>query len=106
MVVPLPCVGKGHRITVLARPGLRDPNNTSMDDAIKAVVTTLDVMQDEDETLGILGFQLVLDASGLSLAHTAQITPTIMKKFSTILQVFCFYLHSCQQVISLRLLQI
>lgn len=87
MVMPLPRVGKGQRITVLARPGLRDPNTTSMDEAMRAVLMTLDVLQDEDESLGILGFQLLLDANGLTFSHAAQITPLIIKKFSTILQV-------------------
>lgn len=87
MVMPLPRSGKDQRITVLARPGLRDPNTTSMDDVVKAVLMTLDVMQDQDETLGILGFQLCLDASGLTFSHAAQMTPPVMKKFATILQV-------------------
>lgn len=87
MVMPLPRSGKDHRITVLARPGLRDPSTTSMDDMMKAVLMTLDLMQEEDETLGILGFQLCLDASGLTFNHAAQMTPPILKKFSTILQV-------------------
>lgn len=86
MVLPLPRV-KDQLVTVLARPGLRDPNTTTMDDAMRVILMTLEVIQDQDETTGILGFQLVLDATGISFAHAAQITPSIMKKFSIILQV-------------------
>lgn len=88
MVLPLPRA-EDQRVTVLARPGLRDPSTSSMDEMVKVITMTLEVMQDQDETLGILGFQLLLDASNLTFAHATQMTPPIMKKFATILQVLC-----------------
>lgn len=87
MVLPLPRIGEDQRLTVLARPGLRDPSTTSMDDMMKVVLLTLDLIQEEEETLGIVGFQLLLDAGEMTFAHASQMTPPLMKKFSTLLQV-------------------
>ncbi|MPC26285.1 Alpha-tocopherol transfer protein-like [Portunus trituberculatus] len=86
LVMPLPRSAKDQSITLLARPGLRNPNTTSMDDMMKAVLVTLDLIQEEEESLGIVGFQMLLDAGEMTLAHASQITPPLMKKFATLIQ--------------------
>ncbi|KAK8375030.1 hypothetical protein O3P69_017775 [Scylla paramamosain] len=86
LVMPLPRSVEDQSITVLARPGLRNPNTTSMDDMMKAVLVTLDLLQQEEESLGIVGFQMLLDAGEMTLAHASQITPPLIKKFATLIQ--------------------
>ncbi|KAG0725935.1 Retinol-binding protein pinta [Chionoecetes opilio] len=86
LVMPLPCIEGNHRFTVLARPGLRDTDTSSMDEMIKVVLLLLDLMLEEEETLGILGFQLLVDAGNMTFAHAAQMTPPMMKKILTLIQ--------------------
>lgn len=87
MVLPLPRVNEGHRRVVLGRPGIRDPTSTSMDDMARNVLLTLDLLLEEDETIGVSGMELVLDAKELTFQHAAQMTPLSMKKMATLIQV-------------------
>lgn len=79
----------GARI-IFGRPGIRDPNTTTMDHMLRTLYVMLDVVNAETECLSVQGVNVVIDATNLSFAHTAQMTPSVMKKASTIFQVFHF----------------
>ncbi|XP_071526876.1 alpha-tocopherol transfer protein-like isoform X11 [Panulirus ornatus] len=86
MALPLPRVNEGHRRVVLGRPGIRDPTSTSMDDLAQNVLITLDLLLEEDETIGVTGMELVLDTKELTFQHATQMTPVAIKKMSTLFQ--------------------
>ncbi|XP_071526878.1 alpha-tocopherol transfer protein-like isoform X13 [Panulirus ornatus] len=71
---------------VLARPALRDPNTTDMNDATQAILLMVDVLLAEDESVAITGVELVMDAGAMTFQHAAQLNPTIIKKASIIMQ--------------------
>lgn len=85
--MPLPRVSQEQRRYILARPGLRDPATTTVDDMARGVLLIMDLLHEEDQALGITGAELVADMNGLSFAHAAQMTPPMIKKMSTIMQV-------------------
>ncbi|XP_042230145.1 alpha-tocopherol transfer protein-like isoform X5 [Homarus americanus] len=76
---------RGARV-VLARPTLRDPNTTDMNDSAWAILLMMEVLLAEDETVAITGVEMILDGSSMTLQHTAQMNLTILKKASTIMQ--------------------
>lgn len=87
MVLPLPRRKSDERRIILARPGLRNPSTTDMHDMARVMLTTIDILLDEDELIGIMGVELVLDAGTMTMAHAAQMTPPLIKRISTIVQV-------------------
>ncbi|KAG7164347.1 Clavesin-1-like [Homarus americanus] len=87
LVMPLPPVSESQRRVMLARPGHRDPTTTSMDDVARTILLTLDLLLEEDETIGVTGMLVVMDTGEITFQHAAQMTPTIMKKMATLIQV-------------------
>lgn len=77
---------RGTRV-VLARPALRDPSTTDMNDATQAMLLMVDVLLAEDEGVAITGVELVMDAGAMTFQHAAQMNPVVIKKASTIMQV-------------------
>ncbi|KAK3865838.1 hypothetical protein Pcinc_028582 [Petrolisthes cinctipes] len=71
---------------ILARPGLRDPATSDMNDLARVILTTIDLVLEEDELIGITGIEIVMDAGTLTMAHAVQMTPPLIKKVSTIIQ--------------------
>ncbi|XP_042230140.1 alpha-tocopherol transfer protein-like isoform X2 [Homarus americanus] len=86
LVMPLPPVSESQRRVMLARPGHRDPTTTSMDDVARTILLTLDLLLEEDETIGVTGMLVVMDTGEITFQHAAQMTPTIMKKMATLIQ--------------------
>ena len=76
----------GSRI-LLGRPGLRDPNKSTMDDFARCIYTMVDVLQQEDELVTVAGSTVIVDVTGLSFAHAVQMTAPNIKKMLTIIQV-------------------
>ncbi|KAG7164345.1 Alpha-tocopherol transfer protein-like [Homarus americanus] len=79
-------VSESQRRVMLARPGHRDPTTTSMDDVARTILLTLDLLLEEDETIGVTGMLVVMDTGEITFQHAAQMTPTIMKKMATLIQ--------------------
>ncbi|KAK4297110.1 hypothetical protein Pmani_030445 [Petrolisthes manimaculis] len=71
---------------ILARPGLRDPATSDMNDLARVILTTIDLVLEEDELIGITGIEIVMDAGTLTMAHAVQMTPPLIKRISTIIQ--------------------
>lgn len=74
-------------VVVLARPALRNPATTDMNDVSKAILLVMDLLLEEDETVAIKGVELVLDAGPMTWQHASQMNPTVIKKAATIMQV-------------------
>ncbi|KAK8734202.1 hypothetical protein OTU49_006058 [Cherax quadricarinatus] len=86
LVLPLPRVNEHQRTIVLCRPGHRDPASTSINDMARTVFTIFDVLLDEDETAWVTGLEVLLDTAELNFQHAAQMTPSVVKKATTIMQ--------------------
>ena len=76
----------GARI-IIGRPGIRNPQTSTVDEMIRAFYVMLDVVTHDDEIINVTGVNMVLDVQGLSFSHVAQMTPAVIKKMSTIIQV-------------------
>lgn len=72
---------------VIVRPGIRDPSVTTIDDMVRCIYSMLDVLFQEDEMISVTGVNMVADMQGLSFSHVAQMTPAVIKKMTTVMQV-------------------
>ena len=76
---------------MIGRPGIRDPDTSTVDQMIRAILTVIDVVGQEDEEMGVCGMNMIIDAQNLSFAHVAQTTLPVIKKMSTIIQVMMWH---------------
>lgn len=87
LMLPLPGLSSSGARVLLARPALRDPTTTDLNATTKAMILMGDLMLLEDETLAITGIDVLLDMSGMTFQHAAQMNPTVIKKSAFIMQV-------------------
>lgn len=82
-------------MVVLARPALRNPAISDMNDAAKAILLMMDLLLEEDETVAIKGVELVLEAGAMTWQHAAQMNPSVIKKAAIIMQVIARHVSLC-----------
>ncbi|KAK8734208.1 hypothetical protein OTU49_006058, partial [Cherax quadricarinatus] len=80
--VMLPLPGHDHlgRKVILGRWGVYDPQQVSVDDMNRASLMISDILAEEDEQTTITGSVFVGDSEGMTMAHIASFTPSLMKK--------------------------
>ena len=85
-MLPLPLPDDQGRTVLLARNGMIPPD-VKIVDWIKANIMMSDILLEENDRLVICGSVNVMDHEKSTLALMAQMTPTIVKKMSTLYQV-------------------
>ncbi|TOF75006.1 hypothetical protein CGJ15_27120, partial [Vibrio parahaemolyticus] len=65
---------------MLGRWGVYDPQLVSVDDINRASLMISDILAEEDEQTTITGSVFVGDSEGMTMAHIASFTPSLMKK--------------------------
>lgn len=85
--LPLPRRSANGAQILLARPALRNPATSDMNDAAKAMILIADLLLEEDESVAITGVELVLDAGSMTFQHAAQLNPNTIKKATVVMQV-------------------
>jgi hypothetical protein len=63
------------------------PPESKIADVFKVNMMTLDILLEENDRLVIFGSTNVLDHEKNTLAHMVQMTPAIVKKITTLIQV-------------------
>ncbi|MPC26284.1 hypothetical protein E2C01_019420 [Portunus trituberculatus] len=86
MILPLTARSTQGPRLVLARPAIRDPATTDMNDVAKAILLLMDLLLEEDEAVAITGVELVLDSGTMTWHHAAQLNPSLIKKAAIIMQ--------------------
>jgi hypothetical protein len=85
-MLPLPLPDDQGRTVILMRNGVIPPD-VKMVDVIKTNFMTSDILLEESDRLVICGSVNVLDHDKSTLALMAQMTPSLVKKMTTIFQV-------------------
>jgi len=85
-MLPLPLPDDQGRSVFLLRGGVFPPD-VKIVDVIKANMMMSDIMLEENDRLIICGSVNVMDHENSNLAHMSQMTPTLMKKMTTLFQV-------------------
>ncbi|KAK8375034.1 hypothetical protein O3P69_017775 [Scylla paramamosain] len=86
LILPLTARSTQGPLVVLARPAIRDPATTDMNDVAKAMLLMMDLLLEEDEAVAITGVELVLDSGTMTWQHAAQLNPSLIKKSAIIMQ--------------------
>ena len=86
MMLPLPLPDDLGRCVVLMRNGVYPPE-AKIENVIKANFMMLDILLEENDRLVICGSVNVMDHEKSTLALMTQMTPTLVKKMTTIFQV-------------------
>ncbi|XP_068204370.1 alpha-tocopherol transfer protein-like isoform X6 [Palaemon carinicauda] len=71
---------------VIFRMGLPLDIDYTVDDLTRANQNVLDVLFDEDESIGINGIEIIADVKHMTLGFVAQMTPSYIKKAATVMQ--------------------
>lgn len=71
---------------LLARSGIQDPSKFNMYTLIAVNSMIMDIIINEDDQAMIAGLVAVQDMKGATMAHMAQMTPSLAKKSATIFQ--------------------
>jgi CRAL/TRIO domain len=71
---------------VLVRPGIFNPSNFTIQDAMRVTTMMLDFMLNEDDNFVIAGQIGILDLSGVTVQHFLQFNPTFIKKMTVLTQ--------------------
>lgn len=71
---------------VLVRPGIFDPAEYTIQDAMKVTTMMLDILLNEDDNFVVSGQLCVLDLAGVTLQHFLQYSPSFIKKMVVITQ--------------------
>lgn len=81
--IPLPATGApdGPRISI-CRFGAYDPDVYDQKDLLKMFSMILDVMEEEDDNLNVVGLLCIVDCSGFSLSHMKKIDLLYNKKLT------------------------
>lgn len=66
---------------------MRDHKVTDMNDVLKAVLLSNDVVFEDEEKVTIVGTEVIVDFTGFGWSHAAQVTVPIAKKAATVMQV-------------------
>ncbi|XP_069951885.1 alpha-tocopherol transfer protein-like isoform X3 [Cherax quadricarinatus] len=80
IMLPLPGYDHLGRKVFIGRWGAYDPKEVSVDDVNRASIMISDIMADEDEQCTITGSVMVGDSEGMTMAHVAAFTPSLIKK--------------------------
>ena len=85
-MLPLPLPDDKGRSVLLMRDGAFPPD-VKITDVMKANMMVSDILLEENDRFIICGSVHVMDNEHSSLALMSQMTPTLMKKMSTLFQV-------------------
>jgi hypothetical protein len=85
-MVPLPLPDEQGRCLILMRNGVYPPE-TKIADVVKVNMMTADILLEENDRMIICGSVNVMDHEKNTLAHMVQMTPSVVKKMTTLFQV-------------------
>ena len=85
-MLPLPLPDDQGRSVILARNGVYSPD-VRIADVIKLNYMMIDLILEENDRCVICGAVNVMDHENTTMAHMVQMTPSLMKKMSTVFQV-------------------
>jgi hypothetical protein len=86
MMLPLPLPDAQGRCLILMRNGVYPPE-TKIADVIKVNMMTADILLEENDRMIVCGSVNVMDHEKNTLAHMVQMTPSTVKKMTTLFQV-------------------
>jgi hypothetical protein len=85
-MLPLPQTETGGPRIIVVRPGAYDASQFDISEILQVFMLINDLMLVEDDNLTVAGSLSLLDLKDVTLSHLTQMTPSVVKKMTMMMQ--------------------